>query len=149
RLHVLNITDGRASLEIVGIIEGRGFEPVWLKEGEVGRVPPVFPARDVALGHAGGKPLRVCDYPVGEQTAAATTSNAKLFVIDVTALDHFIDAPHEVLIIIAGIMILNDVSELLAVSDAAARVRIKHDVAFGRHPLKFVLENPAVSRMRT
>src|SRR5205814_6345769 len=96
RLHVLNITNGRASLEIVGIIEGRGFEPVWLKEGEVGRVPPVFPARDVALGHAGAKPLHVCDDPVGEQTTAATTSNAKLVGIDTTALDHFYDAPHSV-----------------------------------------------------
>src|SRR5207244_9923796 len=45
--------------------------------------------------------------------------------------------------------ILRYVSERLALGDAAARVRIKHDVAFGRHPLKFVLENPAVSRMRT
>src|SRR6266480_6771591 len=92
-LHVLNITDGRARLEIVGIIEGRGFEPARLKEGEVGGVPPVFPTRDVALSHPGGKPLRVRDYPVGEQTAAAAASNAKLFVIDVTALDHFINAP--------------------------------------------------------
>src|SRR5207253_3838704 len=118
-------------------------------EGEVGGVPPVFPARDVALSHPGGKPLRVRDDPISEQAASAAASNAKFFVIDVTALNHFIDAAHEVLIIIAGIMILNDVSELLAVGDAAARVRIKHDVAFGRHPLKFVLENPAVSRMRT
>src|SRR5438477_11953957 len=90
RLHVLNISDGRPRLEIVGIIKGRGFEPVRLKESEVSRVPPVFPARDVALGHAGGEPLRVRDHPIGEQAAAASASNAELFVIDVTALDHFI-----------------------------------------------------------
>src|SRR5439155_22598455 len=97
-------------------------------EGKVSRVPPVFPARDVTLGDAGGKPLRVRDHPVGEQAAAAAASNAKLFVIDVTAVDHFIDAAHQVLIVIAGIVILNDVSKFLAVGDAAPRIRIKHDV---------------------
>src|SRR6266550_4286448 len=53
RLHVLNISDGRPRLEIVGIIKRRRFKPVRLEEGKVSRVPPVFPARDVALGHAG------------------------------------------------------------------------------------------------
>src|SRR5207248_9209427 len=62
-------------LEILGIIKGRCFEPVRLKQGEVSRVPPVFPARDVALGHAGGEPLRVRDHPIGEQAAAASASN--------------------------------------------------------------------------
>ena len=140
---------GDRALKSSGSSKGGGFEPVRLKEGKVSRVPPVFPARDVALGHAGGEPLCVRDHPIGEQAAAASARDAELFVIDVTALDHFIDAAHEVLIVITGIMILNDVSELLAVGDAAAGIRIKHDVALGRHPLKFVLENPAVSRMRT
>jgi len=39
--------------------KGRGFEPRRLKEGELGRVPPVLPAGNVALGTAGGEALRV------------------------------------------------------------------------------------------
>src|SRR5206468_9918083 len=46
-LHVLNITDGRTRLAIVGIIARRSFEAVRLKEGKVSCVPPVFPARDI------------------------------------------------------------------------------------------------------
>src|SRR5206468_3608051 len=86
---------------------------------------------------------------ISSPPAAASARDTELFVVDVTALNHFIDAAHEVLIVITGIMILNDVSELLTVGDAAAGIRIKHDVALGRHPLKFVLENPAVGRMGT
>ena len=46
-------------------------------------------------------------------------------------------------------MVLNDVAELLAVTRAAARIRIKHDVTFRGHPLKFVIENKTVSGVRS
>ena len=45
-------------------------------------------------------------------------------------------------------MILNDVAEILAVAGRAARVDVEHDIAFGRHPLKFVIKDPAVGSMR-
>ena len=45
-------------------------------------------------------------------------------------------------------MVLNDVAELLAIGRAAARIRIEHDITLRRHPLKFVIENVAVSRVR-
>src|SRR5438067_13157944 len=46
-------------------------------------------------------------------------------------------------------MILNHVAEILAIRRAPARIWIKHHITFCRHPLKLVLENVAVSRMRS
>src|SRR5437764_3669913 len=46
-------------------------------------------------------------------------------------------------------MILNHVAEILAIRRAPARIWIKHHVTFCRHPLKLVLKNVAVSRMRS
>ena len=45
-------------------------------------------------------------------------------------------------------MVLDDVAEILAVSRAAARVGIEDDVTFGRHPLKFMVEDVAVGGVR-
>ena len=70
------------------------------------------------------------------------------FVVDVAALDQFIDAGHQIFIVIAGIVVLDDVAEILAVAGAAARIRIEHDIAFRRHPLKFVIEDITVGRVR-
>ena len=46
-------------------------------------------------------------------------------------------------------MILNDVTKILSVGRAPARIWIKHYITFCRRPLKLVLENVAVSRMRS
>src|SRR2546422_6070614 len=45
--------------------------------------------------------------------------------------------------------ILNDVTKILPVGRAPAWIWIKHYITFCRHPLKLVLENVAVSRMRS
>ena len=45
-------------------------------------------------------------------------------------------------------MELDDVAELLAVGRAAARIGVEHDVTLGRHPVEFVREGVAVSRIR-
>src|SRR5207253_954355 len=68
--------------------------------------------------------------------------------IDVTPLDEFVDANHQVFIVIAGIVILNDVSKALTIGRTAARIWIKHDITLRRHPLKFMIEHPSVSRVR-
>lgn len=52
--------------------KGRGFEPRWLKEGELGHVPPLLPAGNVALGTARGEAQCVAgDDRVGKRAAAA------------------------------------------------------------------------------
>ena len=149
RLHILDISDGRARFEILFLIERRPFEPGRLKQGEVRCVPPMRPARDVALRYCRREASGMSDHPVRQQPAAAAASDAEFFVVDVTALDHFIDAGHQIFKIIARIMVLNHVAEILAVGCAPARIWKEHYVTLRRHPLEFVLEDVAVSRVRS
>src|SRR6185295_13633590 len=99
-------------------------------------VPPVGPICDVALRNRRREPRRLTDGPVGQQSAAAAPGDAELLLVDVTALDQIIYSCHQVLVIVAGIVVLDDVAEILAVARAAAWIRIKHDVALRSHPLK-------------
>src|SRR5207237_2819184 len=46
-------------------------------------------------------------------------------------------------------MVLNHVAEILAVGCAPARIWKEHYVTLRRHPLEFVLEDVAVSRVRS
>ena len=64
------------------------------------------------------------------------------------ARDQVVHARHQILVVVARIMILDDVAEILAVGGAAARIRIQHHVALGRHPLDFVIEGVAVGCVR-
>ena len=105
------------------------------------------PARDVALRHGRGKTRRLPNHPIREQTTAASAGHAQFFVVDIAALDHLIHAGHEIFVIVARVMVLNDVAEILAVSGAAARIRIQDHVTFCRHPLKFVCEYIAIGRV--
>src|SRR5438105_42645 len=76
RFHILDVSDWRARFEVLLRIERRSLEPEWLKQGEVRRVPPMRPARDVALRNCGREASGMADHPVGEQSAAAAASDA-------------------------------------------------------------------------
>src|SRR5205823_1867356 len=89
------------------------------------------------------------DGQIGEQAAAAPTSYAQFLSVDVTALDQFIHAGHQIFVVVAGIVILNDVAELLAIRRAATRIWIEHDVTLRGHPLKFMIEDVAVGCVRS
>src|SRR4029078_11576527 len=60
-----------------------------------------------------------------------------------------IDRAHQIFVVIAGVVVLDDVAEILSVSRAAARVRIDDYVTLCGHPLKLVIKDPAVRRMRS
>src|SRR5439155_9906145 len=79
-------------------------------------------------------------------TASACDSHPRR--IDVTSLENLVDAGHQILVVVAGIMELDDVAELLAVGRAAARIGVEHDVTLGRHPVEFVRERVAVRCVR-
>src|SRR5262249_38054649 len=70
-------------------------------------------------------------------------------LVDSSTPNDLIYRGHQVFEIVAWILVLDDVSELLAVAGTATRIRIEHDVSFRRHPLEFVLEDVAVGRMRS
>ncbi len=82
--------------------------------------------------------------PVREHASAAAAGDSHLVSVDVAAFDHFINAGHQVLVIITRVVKLDYVAEILAVRSASARVCIKHDVALRRHPLKLMREHKAV-----
>ena len=106
------------------------------------------PARDVALRDGSRKAVGVTNHPVCKQTTAAAAGHAKFFLVDVAALDRFIDPGHQVFEIVAGVVVLDDIAEFLTVTRAAARIWKQHHVAFRRHPLKLVKESVTVGGVR-
>src|SRR5207249_11885630 len=100
-LYVVDIRDWRARLVIFRIFERRRFEPGWLKEREISGVPPIGPARDIALRNSRSETCRLADCPVRQQAAAAAARYAEFFLVDITAPDHFIHASHQVFIVVA------------------------------------------------
>ena len=56
------------------------------------------------------------DGPIGEDAAAAAAGDAKFFWIDVAALEQFVDSDHQIAVIIAWVVVLNNVAEFLAVA---------------------------------
>src|SRR5256885_16164993 len=89
--------------------------------------------------------MRLGDGPVGEHSATAPTGDPHARGVDVPALENFIHAQHQILVVVARIVELDDVAEVLPVRRAAARVRVENDVTLGRHPEEFVRKRRAVS----
>src|SRR5215467_732619 len=87
------------------------------------------------------------DGPVSEDAATTAAGHAEFLWVDVTTLQEFVDAGHQIAIIVARIVILNDIAELLAIASRAAWVDVKDDVAFSGHPLKFMIKDPAIGGM--
>src|SRR5262249_44805054 len=55
RLYLVDLSNWRARCVIGGILPGSGFEPVRLKQREIGAVPPRRPVADRALRYRGCK----------------------------------------------------------------------------------------------
>src|SRR3989441_13300339 len=70
-------------------------------------------------------------------TTLFRSRHAELGRIDVTAPDERVHGDHQVLVVVAGIAVLDDVAEYLAVRRATARIGVHHHVALRRHPLHF------------
>src|SRR5882762_5109825 len=138
----------RGAVGVVLRVLKRGrLEPVWLEQSKIGGVPPRRPIGYVALRYRSRKAVGLSNCPVRKHAASAATSHPEFFEIDVAALENFVHSRHEVVVVVARIVVLNDVAEILPVAGRAARVNVKHDVALGRHPLKFVIEDPAIGGM--
>src|SRR4051794_8199016 len=115
---------------------------------EISWVPPVGGVWDVTLRNRRREAIGVANGPIRQQAAAAATCHAEFCIVDVTATNHLIDTNHQVFVVVARIVVLDDVAEVLAIRGAAAWIWIEDHVTFGRHPLKFVIENKAVSGVR-
>src|SRR5450759_772271 len=89
------------------------------------------------------------DRPVREHSATAAPGDSHAGRIYVPALEYLVDARHQILVIVARVVELDDVGEVLSVRSAAARVGVEHDVALGRHPEELLRERAAVSSVRS
>src|SRR6266404_5067245 len=144
RVNFLDESNRGAVGVVFRVLKRWRLEPVWLEQSEIGGVPPRSPIRYVALRYRGSEAVGLGNRPVSEHAAATATSNTEFFGIDVATLENFIHSRHQVAVVIARIVVLNDVAEILSIAGRTARVDVKHHVALGRHPLKFVIEDPAI-----
>src|SRR6516165_11419195 len=127
----------------------RRLEPIGLEQREIDRVPPRRPVGNVTLRYCSRKAVRMRNGPVGEDSATAAPRHAEFLLVDVATLEEFVDSDHQVSVVVTGVVVLNDVSELLAITGRAARVDVENNIAFGGHPLKFMIEDPAVGSVWT
>ncbi len=88
------------------------------------------------------------DGPICEDASTAAAGYAEFLLVDVATLQDFVDADHQIAIVVARIVVLNDVAKILTVAGRTARVEVEDDVTFGGHPLKFMIEHPAVGSVR-
>src|SRR5437899_4975507 len=106
---------------VLRVLKRRRLEPVWLEQSEIGGVPPRRPIGYVALRYRSGKAVGLGNRPVSEHAAATATSNTEFPGIDVAALENFIHSRHQVAVVIARIVVLNDVAEILPVAGRYSR----------------------------
>src|ERR1700694_996474 len=132
---------------VLRVLKRWRLEPVRLEQSEIGRIPPRGPIRYVALRYRGGKAVGLGNRPVSKYAPTTAAGHPEFFGINVAALEDFIHSRYQVAVVVARIVVLNDVAEILSVAGRAAWVDVKHHVALGRHPLKFVIEDPAIGGM--
>src|SRR5438105_7912882 len=123
RLDLIGVSYRRALRELRRILERRLVEPRRRKQCEVRGVPEIRPVRNIPLTHRGLEPRRLRHNPVREEPAAAAARDAYPRFIDVALLHHFVHTRHQILVVVARVVELNDVPELLAIVGTAARIR--------------------------
>ena len=116
RLDLGDVRDRRSLTKALDILERRSLEPRGLKLCKIGRVPPIRPVRYVTLRNGSGKSRGLRNGPIGQHAAARAARDAELFLIDVAAFDDLIDGEHEVFVVVAGIVVLDDIAEILPVT---------------------------------
>src|SRR5207245_7100636 len=100
---------------------------------------------DEGRGRGGGRePGSVLDGPSGEDAAPAAAGYKQIVSIDVAFGDDGVDAAVEIVEVVAGIGVMDKIGEFLAVTGAAARIGVKHDVPEGGPNLLFKIEPVAV-----
>src|SRR5271166_3155750 len=108
-MDVLYVSYGRAFLEIGLAFPGRAAEPIGSELGEVGGVPEVLPIGDGALRNGRFETIRMADHPIGEYAAAAAAGNRQLVGIHPAALDQVVHTSHQILVVVARVVVLDDI----------------------------------------
>src|SRR5216683_893272 len=144
-----NLVGERALHVLLGIVPGVSREPIFCGERNIAGEHEAVPVDDRI--ERGGCPeaIGVLDGPGGKDAATAAAGDEEIVGVDVAFGDDGVDAAIEVVEIVAGIGVVDEVSKLFAVARAAARVRVQHDVTHGGPDLLFEIEAIAVVAERT
>ncbi len=129
---------------MLGVIPGIAGEPIFRGPGNVGSEHEAVPVDDRIERGGGAEAIGVFDGPSGEHAAAAAAGDEEIVGVDVALGDDGVDAAVEVVEIIAGIGVVDEVGEFFAVTGAAAGIGVEHDIAQGSPDLLFEIEAVAV-----
>jgi len=91
----------------------------------------------------------VLDGPAGEDAAAATAGDEEIVGVDVALGDDGVNAAVEVEEIIAGIGVVDEICEILAIAGTSARIYVENHIASGSQHLFFEIETVPVVGKRT
>src|SRR5207248_3075304 len=103
----------------------------------------------VALRYCGGKAIRVGNGPVGKYAATAAAGDTEFLLVYVATFEQLVHSRHQIAVVVTGVVILDDVAEILSVTGGASRIRVENYIALGCHPLKLVVKDPAVRSVGT
>src|ERR1700730_6191182 len=99
------------------MLPGRaGEEVAGLEEVVVDIQRRAVPVDDGLGGDGGAEAMGLADDPGGENAAAAAARDEQVMIIDVAALEHLVHAGHEVIVIVAGIIMVDELGKGLAVT---------------------------------
>jgi hypothetical protein len=127
---VAHQADRRVPEVVLGVLPGQARVPVLpVRRVGVGGQRVAEPV-DHRLGHdRGAEAIGLADDPRGEHAAAAAAGDEQVVGVDEAARDHRIDAADQVVVVLARVVLVDQVGELGAVARAAARVGVQHHVA--------------------
>src|SRR6266851_4170589 len=139
-----NLVGERALHVLLGIVPGVSREPIFCGERNIAGEHEAVPVDDRIERGGCTEAIGVLDGPGGEDAATTAAGNEEIVGVDVAFGDDGIDAAIQIVEIVAGIGVVDEVGELFAVAGAAARVGIEHDVTHGGPDLLFEIEAVAV-----
>src|SRR5713101_7882295 len=121
----------RALHVLLRVVPGIAGEPIFRGPGNVGGEHEAVPVDDRVERGGGAEAIGVLDGPGGEHAATTAAGNEEIVGVDVAFGDDGVDAAIQIVEIVAGIGVVDEVGELFAVAGAAAGVGIEHDVTHG------------------
>src|SRR5260370_4084937 len=127
RFDFADVIGQRALHVLLGVVPGIAGKPIFRGERNVAGEHEAVPVDDRIERGGGTETGGVLDSPGGEHAAAAAAGNVEIVGVDVALCDDSVDAAIEVVEVIAGIGMMDEVGELLAITGASARVGVELD----------------------
>jgi len=112
--------------------------------GDVRSEDKAVPIDDRIERSRGPEAVGVFDGPASENASSAAAGDKEIVGVDVALGNDSVNAAVQVIEIVSGIGVVDQVGEFFAIAGAASRIRIKNDVAHGSPDLLFKVEAVAI-----